>query len=62
MLSTTTPDNWKKTLYGDLLSLPSSACVIRVVLSVSRLVSDFVMNFIIVNGFPLDKNWDESQV
>ena len=62
MLSTTTPDNWKKTLYGDLPSLLSSTCVIRVVLSVSLLVSYFVINFIIVDGFPLDKNWDESQL
>ena len=47
MLSTTTPDNCKKTLYDDLLSLLSSTCVIRVVLSVSYLlVSYFVMNFL----------------
>ena len=44
--STTTPDNCKKTFYDDLLSLLSSTCVIRVVLSVSYLlVSYFVMNF-----------------
>ena len=46
MLSTTTPDNCKETLYDDLLSLLSSKCVIRVVLSVSLLVSFFVMNFL----------------
>ena len=47
MLSTTTPDNCKKTLYDDLLSLLPSTCVIRVVLSVSYLlVSYFVMNFL----------------
>ena len=47
MLSTTTPDNCKKTLYDDLLSLLSSTCVIRVVLSVSYLlVSYFVINFL----------------
>ena len=46
VLSTTTPDNCKKTLYDELLSLLSSTCVIRVVLSVSYLlVSYFVMNF-----------------
>ena len=46
VLSTTTPDNCKKTLYDDLVSLLSSTCVIRVVLSVSYLlVSYFVMNF-----------------
>ena len=39
MLSTTAPDNCKKTLYDDLLSLLSSTCVIRVVLSVSYLFS-----------------------
>ena len=39
MLSTTIPDNCKKTLYDDLLSLLSSTCVIRVVLSVSYLAS-----------------------
>ena len=47
VLSTTTPDNCKETLYDDLLSLLSSTCVIRVVLSVSYLlVSYFVMNFL----------------
>ena len=47
MLSTTTPDNCKKSLYDDLLLLLSSTCVIRVVLSVSYLlVSYFVMNFL----------------
>ena len=47
MLSTTTPDNCKKILYDDLLSLLSSTCVIRVVLLVSYLlVSYFVMNFL----------------
>ena len=47
MLSTTTPDNCKKTLYDDLLSLLASTCVIRVVLSVSYLlVSYFAMNFL----------------
>ena len=47
VLSTTTPDNCKKTLYDDLLLLPSWTCVIRVVLSVSYLlVSYFVMNFL----------------
>ena len=35
VLSTTTPDNCKKTLYDALLLLLSSTCVIRVVLSVS---------------------------
>ena len=43
----TTPDNCKKTLYDDLLSLLSSTCVIRVVLLVSYLlVSYFVINFL----------------
>ena len=47
VLFTTTPDNCKKTLYDDLLSLLSSAGVIRVVLSVSYLlVSYFVVNFL----------------
>ena len=47
MLSTTTPDNCKKNLYDDLLSLLSSTCAIQVVLSVSYLlVSYFVMNFL----------------
>ena len=47
VLSTTAPDDCKKTLYDDLLSLLSSTCVIRVVLSVSYLsVSYFVMNFL----------------
>ena len=47
VLSTTTPDNCKKTLYDDLLSLLSSTGVIRVVLSVSYLlVSYFVVNFL----------------
>ena len=47
VLSTTTPDNCKKTLYDDLLSSLSSTCVIQVVLSVSYLlVSYFVMNFL----------------
>ena len=45
--SMTTPDNCRKTLYDDLLSLLSSTCVIRVVLSVSYLlVSYFVVNFL----------------
>ena len=39
VLSTTAPDDCKKTLYDDLLSLLSSTCVIRVVLSVSYLFS-----------------------
>ena len=47
VLSTTTPDNCKKNLYDDLLSLLSSTCAIQVVLSVSYLlVSYFVMNFL----------------
>ena len=47
VFSTTTPDNCMKTLYDDLLSLLSSRCVKRVVLSVSYLlVSYFVMNFL----------------
>ena len=47
MASATTLDDCKKTLYDDLLSLLSSTCVIRVVLSVSYLlVSYFVMNFL----------------
>ena len=46
VLSTTTLD-CKKTLYDDLLSLLSSTCVIRVVLSVSYLlVPYFAMNFV----------------
>ena len=39
VLSTTAPDDCKKTLYDGLLSLLSSTCVIRVVLSVSYLFS-----------------------
>ena len=47
MLSTTTPDNCKKILYDDLLSLFSSTCVIRVVLSASYLLASyFVKNFL----------------
>ena len=43
----TTPNNCKKTLCDDLLSLLSSMCVIRVVLLVSYLlVSYFVINFL----------------
>ena len=45
VLSTTTPDNCKKTLYDDLLSWLSSTC--GVVLSVSYLlVSDLIVNFL----------------
>ena len=47
MLSTTTPDHCKIILYDDLLSLLSSTCVIRVVLSVSYLLASyFVKNFL----------------
>ena len=45
--TTTTADNCKKTLYDDLLSLLSWTRVIRVVLSVSYLLTSyFVMNFL----------------
>ena len=44
--STTAPDNCKKTLYDDLLSLLSSTCVIRVVLSVS-----FLFSFLLCDEF-----------
>ena len=41
------PTNCKKTLYDDLISLLSSTCVIRAVLSVGYLsVSYFVVNFL----------------
>ena len=40
VLSTATPDNCKKTLYDDLLSLLSSTCVIRVV---SKLPFSFLL-------------------
>ena len=47
VLSTTTPDNCKETLYDNLLFFLSSTCVIRVDLSVScLLVSYFVMKFL----------------
>ena len=50
------------TIIDDYHCLIRRVWYIRVVLSVSLLVSYFVMNFIIVDGFPIDTNWYESQL